>query len=332
MKKIRIGIIGCGKVAERFHIPGYVQLGHAEVAAVCDTDLANARAVASLFNVPVIFNDYRHLLKLDDIKAVSVCTPNYLHCRMACDAIRAGRHVLVEKPMATSMAEVRRMLAAARTARRILMVSQNHRFFAINKAARDFVAAGRLGDVYAFRGRVGARGPEFWSPQGKWFFDRRQAFGGALADTGIHLIDLLRWISGKNVRTVAAFTKTLRKKCAVDDNASVIVTCTDGALGTIEVSWTQNPGELTYCLYGDRGTLINDNYQKLTFHAKDTASRELSVPKRLKEPTPYAHFVNCILNRRKPIIDGAEAAKSHEILFAAYKSAASGRAVKLPLA
>ena len=331
MKKVKIGIIGCGKVAERMHLPGYEKLKGAQVIALADINLENARRLGSAFKVPIIVSGYRHLLKLEHIDAVSICTPNYLHCRMTCDALGAGKHVLVEKPVATSMAEVRRMVAAARKARKILMVSQNHRFIPINKAARDFVKSGRLGKLYGFRGRVAHGGPEFWAPEGKWFFDSREAFGGALADIGIHIIDALRWITGKDAVSVIAFTKTLRKKCKVDDNASLIIECKDGALGTIEASWTQNPGELTYTIYGDKGNLVNDNYRKLIFYPKNKKPVEVKIPERLKESSPYEHFVNCILKRRKPMVDGNEGGKSLEILLAAYKSNKTGKAVKLPL-
>ena len=331
MKKVKIGIIGCGKVAERMHLPGYEKLKGAQVIALADINLENARRLGSAFKVPIIVSGYRHLLKLEHIDAVSICTPNYLHCRMTCDALGAGKHVLVEKPVATSMAEVRRMVAAARKARKILMVSQNHRFIPINKAARDFVESDKLGEIYAFRGRVAHGGPEFWSPEGKWFFDSKRAFGGALADIGIHIIDALRWITGKDAVSVIAFTKTLRKKCKVDDNASLIIECKDGALGTIEASWTQNPGELTYTIYGDKGNLVNDNYRKLIFYPKNKKPVEVKIPERLKESSPYEHFVNCILKRRKPMVDGNEGGKSLEILLAAYKSNKTGKAVKLPL-
>jgi len=331
MKKVKIGVIGCGKVAERMHLPEYQKLKSAEVVALADVNLENAGRLASAFKVPVIVSDYRHLLKLEHIDAVSVCTPNYLHCRMTCEALAAGKHALVEKPAATSMGEVRRMSAAARRAKKILMVSQNHRFIPINAAARDFIKAGKLGKIFAFRGRVAHAGPEFWSPGGKWFFDSGKAFGGALADIGIHITDALRWITGKDARSVVAFTRTLRKKCSVDDNSSLIVECKDGTLGTIEASWTQNPGELTYTIYGDKGNLVNDNYRKLIFYPKNKKPVEVKIPERLKESSPYEHFVNCILKRRKPMIDGIEGGKSLEILLAAYKSSKTGRAVRLPL-
>ena len=194
------------------------------------------------------------------------------------------------------------------------------------------IRSGRLGKVYAFRGRVAHGGPEFWSPKGIWFFDSRHAFGGALADIGIHLVDTLRWVTGAKAASVIAFTRTLRKKSDVDDNASLIIACANGALGTVEASWTQNPGELTYTIYGDKGNLVNENYQRLVFHQKYKEPVELKTPKRLKESSPYEHFVNCIVKGRKPMIDGVEGGKSLEILLAAYRSNRTRRAVKLPLA
>ena len=332
MKKVKIGIIGCGKVTERLHLPGFSRVKGAEVVALADTDLLKAQRLGALFKIPVIFRDYRHLLKFNHIDAVCVCTPNNLHCRITCDALGAGKHVLVEKPMATSMAEVRRMAAAADKAKRVLMVAQIHRFIPINSVARDFVRSGRVGEMYAFRGRVGHGGPEHWAPDGKWFFDAKQAFGGALVDIGIHLIDVLRWISGKEAASVAACVKTLRKKTTVDDNASLVIECTDGAIGSVEASWTQEPGELTYTFYGDGGNLVNENYRRLTFYPRGKKPVRLKVPKRNKDGTEFEHFVSCILKNKKPIADGVEGGKSLEIILAGYRSQKSGRRIKLPLA
>jgi len=332
MKKVRIGIIGCGKVTERLHLPGFSKVKNVEIVALADSDLLKARKLGAAFKIPVIFKDYRYLLKFNHIDAICVCTPNRLHCRMTCDAFAAGKHVLVEKPMATNMNEVRRMKAAADRAKKILMVAQLQRFMPINSVARKFISSGRLGKVFAFRGRIGHGGPENWAPDGKWFFDSREAFGGALADIGIHMIDMLRWISGKEAASVVACIKTLRKKTTLDDNAAFIVECADGAIGTVEASWTQEPGELTYTFYGDGGNLVNENYERLIFHPRGKKAVRLAMPKRNREGTEFEHFARCILKNEKPLVDGAEGGRSLEIILAAYKSGKTGRRIKLPLA
>jgi UDP-N-acetylglucosamine 3-dehydrogenase len=341
MKKIRIGIIGAGKIAERTHLPQYSGLKNVKVVAICDIIKKKADRLAKMFKVPSVYTDYKKMIKEAGIDAVSVCTPNYLHAPMTIFAAGNKKHVLVEKPMGISVKEMKKMIAACRKSRVTLMVEQTHRFDPAHEILKDIVDSGIIGDIVSVRGKLGHSGPEYWSDDSPWFFDVKKSGGGVTVDVGIHILDVIRFITGKDVAAVSGFMANLvKKKMKLEDNVEAALKFTDGSIGVYEASWTNSPYEVVVQLYGTKGkAMVNQaNYDPKrvrvwTVDPKNPYSTvkevEYKVPKKSRNKGPIAHFVDCAFKDKKCIINGTEGMKSAAVILATRKSAKTGRAVRV---
>jgi predicted dehydrogenase len=325
---VKLAVIGCGKVAEAMQLPGFAAVPQVSVVALVDINPKHLNRMGDLYGVKARYDDYHKMLKNEDVDAVSICTPNYLHARMAVDCCRAGKYVLVEKPPATSMAEIKRMKAAADEAGVFVMVEQYHRFVPVNELARSIIRSGALGKVLGFRGRLGSGDPTGWSPEGEWFFKKAEAFGGALADIGVHIIDTVRWVSGKEISRVQGFTAKLGTKGDVEDNAALTVQTKDGCVGIFEASWTQRPSFCGYQIYCQKGTLETVNYKYLKATTNDPKGEvNYDIPKESVLGGPWHYFINCVANKTKPFVDIEESGRSLAVILAGYRSAVTGKAV-----
>ena len=254
--KVRIGVIGTGAIAKYRHLPEYASRKDVEIVAVCDIDKVKADKVALRFDVGQVYTDYKEMLEKEKLDAVSVCLPNYLHAEVTIYALNRGLHVLVEKPMATSLKEADAMIDTAKKNNLVLMVGQNQRLAPLHVLAKKVIDSGMLGKVNTFRTVFGHQGPEHWSPSAKWFFDKEKAFAGSLADLGVHKVDLIQYLLA-DIDEVACFSAIMEKKnCTVDDNSVAIVHMKNGVIGTVETSWTYKPkeenGTVFFC---EKGTL-----------------------------------------------------------------------------
>lgn len=339
---VRIGIIGCGEITKQGSLPSLAGYKHAKIAAMCDRDEAKAAKLARQFNLDGvdIVSDWQELINRDDVDAVFINTPNYLHSRMTIASANAGKHVLVEKPMAISNKEARGMVRAARKNKTTLMVEQTHRFEPLHRAAKDVIDSGMLGDIWLVRGRIGNAGPEYWS-ESRWFFDKKKSGGGTMMDVGVHMLDLLRWFSGKKVREVKATITTLKKKISVDDSGMVLMTFEDGTLGICEASWISHPYEISTVVYGTKGrmvTLMGYPDPIVVYQAKVGKGQDPNAI--LKEVRPeiasgngwghsIRHFLDCIRNKKRPLVPGEEGQETMKVMFAAYESSRTGKKVRV---
>lgn len=257
----RIGIIGCGKIAQVRHIPEYAASKKAEIKAFFDINYDRAKALAEKYGA-VACKSVEDLLSLP-LDAVSVCTSNNTHSQYAVAALKKGINVLCEKPMAISLDECIEMNAEAQRSGKILMIGQNQRLTKAHKKAREIVSSGEMGRVISFKTTFGHGGPETWSVDpGKntWFFDKKKAVMGAMADLGIHKTDLIDYILSDEVGAVTATVRTLDKKgpdgnlISVDDNAICIYEMRGGAVGVMSASWTYYGAEdNSTVLYMEKG-------------------------------------------------------------------------------
>ena len=240
---IRVAVIGCGKIAQVRHLPEYATNPNAQLVAYYDKNSQRAHEVAAQYGGKV-YDSYFDLLKDPEIDAVSVCVENRSHAEMTTAALYAGKHVLCEKPMAVTLAECESMVAAAEFNNRHLMIGHNMRFDPVHRRAKELLEQGVIGDVITFRTGLGTSGPEGWSMEGNWFFDKKKAVMGALSDLGIHKIDLMQYLTGQTVIETTAKILTLNKHdredhlIGVDDNALCILRMNGGSAGTMAASWT----------------------------------------------------------------------------------------------
>lgn len=320
---MRVGLIGCGAIARRTHIPALKAAG-AEVVAVASASLQSAQAAATECGGAEVFEGWRDLVDRAGVDAVDICTPNSLHAEIAIAAAQAGRHVLVEKPMATTVAECDAMIAAADAAGVLLMTAHNARFAPPFVAAARIVAAGDIGDVHGFRAAFGHAGPESWAPGSSWFRDRALAGGGALLDLGVHVIDMLRAVLADDVTEVSAF---IRDAEAVEEDAQVLLRFAGGAAGSIHASWIARPGpdhQLT--LFGAGGSLHVDLATPLTLRRAGGGKPEV-VPVSESVPDVCAAFVASVSTGALPPVTAGAGRAAVSVVEAAYQSARTGRAV-----
>lgn len=320
-RPVRIGLLGCGAIARRAHLPGLRTAG-ADVVAFTSRSLASAEAAAAEWGGGEVFTDWRQVLDLADLDAVDVCTPNRLHVEMAVAAAEAGKHVLVEKPLACTVAEADRMIAAARAAGVLLMPAHNLRFAPPVVALRDAVAAGLVGEVVTVRAAFGHAGPEVWAPEATWFRTATDAGGGALLDLGVHMADLLRCVLADEVAEVAAFLQG--RTPGVEDAGTALLRFASGATGTLQASWIARPGpDIQVTISGTEGRLHLDATLAPTFHPAGAGPPEaLAVP--AEADNPYAAFVRAIRTGGAPPVTARDGRAAVAIIEAAYRSAQSG--------
>jgi predicted dehydrogenase len=253
-KPLKIGIIGAGGIVRGAHLnPGWTIVPNAEIVAVCDINETAAGKLAADFKIPKVFTDFNELLKMDEIDAVDICTPNKVHTPAVIAALKAGKHVLCEKPLAVTVDEVTAMRTALRKSDRILMTAQHYRFSAPAVAIKAWTETGALGEVYHARVNATRRN---WTPTGPGFIDPKLSGGGPCMDIGVHALDTAMWlmnfpkpvrVSGRAHTNFAkgfdipgAWGEWDRALFGVEDFASGYVHFSNGSTMALEASWLQH--------------------------------------------------------------------------------------------
>jgi UDP-N-acetylglucosamine 3-dehydrogenase len=340
MGKVKIGVIGCGSIATHRHLPEYNSYKETEIIAVCDSVQTRAEDAAAKYGATA-YTDFQEMLKNADVDAVSICTPNYLHASMTIAALEAGKHVLCEKPMATSREEAEKMIAAADEAGKKLMIAHNQRFVASHEKAKQLIESGAIGKVFSFRTAFGHSGPESWSVDGKdsWFFKKNEAFIGAMGDLGVHKADLLRYILGEEFVEVAAFIESGAKENSdVDDGATCILRTESGAIGTLAASWMYQKEDNSTVIYGEKAILRleeDPEYSLIIHHSSGETTKQQLGSIQTNESSGQTdsrvvyYFINSILNNIAPPITGKDAMKSLEIILGAIESNETRKVIRL---
>jgi predicted dehydrogenase len=231
---LRLAVVGAGAIAQVAHIPVLAKTRGANLVALCDNDAAKARALADRFDVPNVFTDLEELLDSELADAVVIATPNHLHEPHALSALKAGVHVLCERPLALTARGAERVLAAAQRSGRKVVVGNNHRFRSDVQALQRFITNGELGQILAVR--TGTYAPD--PPEG-WRKRRVEAGGGAFVEHGLTAIDLALWLANYAEPTrVAAFMTRGRGANAVDDAMLASVELEGEVSVGVDVAWS----------------------------------------------------------------------------------------------
>ncbi len=334
-KIVRVALVGAGAAAQINHIPAYRKLKDVEIVALCEPDHARAQAVSQRFQIPHVFDDLQDMLRADlDVDAVDICTPTHLHAPMALAALGDGKHVLIERPFARRTSEAEAVVAAAARADRVAMVAFNHRFRPDAQMLWQFVRKGELGQVYFgkagwLRGRVAWRG-------GKENADVSAADNGVLMDLGVQMLDLALWIMGGKVVTVSSSVHRLDKNATAEDAAIALLRLDSGATITLEVSWSllQDKDFAFVNVFGDRGAAL---FNPLRLHKMLHGNFVNVTPPLRSEKNLYKrsyeieidHFVDCVRRNATPVAGAEEALALMRVLDAVYRSAESGKEVRL---
>jgi predicted dehydrogenase len=340
---IRVGIIGGGWPGSA-HAKGYHAATGFKMVAVADLIPSRRRQLMQEFSIPAEYDDAEKLLADKTIDAVSICLPNYLHAPMAKAALKAGKHVLCEKPPATSAKEASQMAAAAEKSGKVLLYGFQRRFGGAEQAARQAIEKGYAGDVYHARASwTRTRGIPIGTG---WFTDKTKSGGGSLIDIGVHMLDLAWHLLGQpkpiSVYGVAyqKFAATLPQthKFDVDDSAFAMIRFEGGKSMELASSWALNqPPQQngTICrLYGDKAAVEVYTPEGATlyrnFDAKGAAkANPLKPPKTVQHAAMMRHFRDCILGKAKPFTGPREGVVVMQMLDAIYKSSETGKSVDI---
>jgi len=345
-KTLGIGIIGSGGIARGAHLPGYkaCEKDGVKIVACSDINLETANQAAEQFGIPHVFTDYKKLLEMEEVDAVSVCTPNYLHKQPTIDALEAGKHVLVEKPLAMNADEGKAMVAAAKRSGKKLQVGFMTRFQSNAQALKRFVEAGEMGDIYFARAQaMRRRGIPGWGV----FTQKDKQGGGPLIDIGVHILDLTLWLMGhpKPLRcsgqTYAKFGPREGvlglmgqwdpKIFTVEDFAVGLIRFDNGATLVLESSFVANQEQRDVFNTELFGTEGGCSYRptKMFFERNKTLLdvTPAFLPEVKAHEAEIQAFVRAILDDAPVPVTGEEGLMTTQIIDAIYRSSEEGREV-----
>jgi predicted dehydrogenase len=316
----------------------------AEVVVCCDEREESAQAMALSLGSAEAVTRWQEVVDSEDIDAVDVCLPHYLHASVVISAAQAGKHVLVEKPFATNLAEASAMVDAADQAGTVLMVGQHQRYVSDHRHIKALLDKGVIGRVLAVRVDSHQLLSDKYPP-GHWLFSRAQAGGGIVISTAVHKIDLLRYLLGE-IRRVACFQSIsgLNTGMEGEDIAAISLEFESGTVGEgfftfaaryHPVPFATRPIELLV-LYGEEGMIHNIQ----GWHMYSTKIKGYSNgPTRLDIPShdfeecfdnEIRHFLECIETGAEPISSGRKNLGTMAVIEAVYQSARAGQVVDVP--
>ncbi|MDO5411888.1 MAG: Gfo/Idh/MocA family oxidoreductase [bacterium] len=342
---IKIGILGCGKIAQVRHIPEYAANPDCQLVGFYNPTKSRAEDMAAKYG-GLAYDTAEELLANPEIDAVSVCAANYAHAALSIQALKAGKHVLCEKPMATTLADCEAMVECAKKNGKFLMIGHNQRLAKAHMEAKRLIDAGLIGDIITFRTSFGHGGPETWAIKpGKdtWFFDKSKAAMGVMADLGVHKTDLIQYLTGQRVVRTTARLVTLDKRgedgelIGVDDNAVCIYEMSGGAFGTMTASWTYYGAEdNSTVLYGTKGIMriYDDPAHSIVVKLADGQEQVYDVEQIQTNDNQTKSgvidlWVDCLKNNRAPEISGESALCAMRAVFASIASSQTGKAVEI---
>jgi UDP-N-acetyl-2-amino-2-deoxyglucuronate dehydrogenase len=332
VKKLNFGIIGCGRIAYK-HAEAIKKNEKANLLYVCDIIEERAVDYKNKYGAERYFTDYHEMLEMPDLDVVNICTPSGMHAEMGIAAARAGKHVIVEKPMALSSIDADALINACDENGVKLAVCFQNRFNPPVQKLRRALEEGRFGKLTHASAVVRWFRPQDYYDQapwrGTWAMD-----GGCLMNQSIHNIDLLQWMMGP-VESVFGYTANNFRKIEAEDVGVAVLKFKNGALGVIEASTTIYPENLeeTLAIFGEKGTveLGGIAVNKIeTWKFADSQDENLEMEQQ-DVPNVYGFghdaliedFIRAVIEDRRPYIDGREGIKSLRIVLGIYHSAVS---------
>ena len=341
-KHLNFGIVGCGRIAERKHLPILRDLEQANIIAVSDKELDKATRLGAEYDIPAHASYHDMLQKHPEIDVVCILTESGHHAECAIDVASYKKHVVVEKPMALALDAADKMIRACdENGVKLMIVKQNRYNLPVQKM-REALIAGRFGKLVMGTVRVRwCRTQEYYDQadwRGTWAWD-----GGVLTNQASHHIDLLEWMMG-DVESVMAMTTTRLVNIEVEDTGVALLKFRNGALGVIEATTATRPTDLegSISILGEKGTVeiggFAMNEMKIwNFVEKQDGDDEVLTKYRQNPPDVYGfghlqylqNVIDVILHGTTAIVDGLEGRKSLELINAIYESAETGQEVFL---
>jgi predicted dehydrogenase len=348
-KKLKVGVIGVGGIAQACHLPNWKELeeeGRVEIVAVCDILKERLAEVRTKFDMEKGYLKYRQMLKNHEFDIIDICTQNRWHAPMTVDALEAGAHVLVEKPMAMNAKECEGMIRAATKAKRKLMVAQHMRFEPAHEKLKRVIESGELGEIYTANAvYLRRRGIPGW---GK-FHIKRESLGGPLIDIGVHVMDLAIWLMGCP-KPVSVSGKVWRKfgdrkdlvncwgtpyppkEFDVEDHATALVRFENNITMICEASWAANIPEERHgvSVLGDKAGVSTNPLGVYGYDDNALTSRKFDwIPEGEGHRMEIRHFTECLEQNRAVRVQPEESLRVQKIIDAIYESSRKNREITI---
>lgn len=343
MNKLKVALLGTGFIAN-IHLESYARfVPTVEIVAIYGRHGENARRMAEQHHIPAWYDDIEKLLNEQEVDMVDICLPNYLHHDACMKAARHNKHIVIEKPLSMTLEEADEMIAECKKRNLKLMYAEELCFAPKYERVRALVEKGAVGQVYMLKQAEKHSGPH--SP---WFYKKETAGGGVMMDMGCHALAWFRWMTKNSpVKSVYAHMKTVLHDTDCDDNTVTIVEFENGVTGVAEDSWARHGGmDDRIEVYGTQGVSYADLFQgnsALTYstqgydYAAEKAGTTLGWTFTMYEeafnqgyPQELAHFADCVLHDKQPLVTAEDGRAVLEMIYAAYESARTGQKVKLP--
>ncbi|MCM4168131.1 Myo-inositol 2-dehydrogenase [Arenibacter antarcticus] len=343
-KKVGIGIIGSQFISS-IHVEALRHVAAAEVLAVVSPTPGNAEKFAQKYGIPKYYTKIEDLLAIKEIDMILIGAPNSVHCEITLKAAKAGKHVVVEKPMCLNLKEADKMIEECKKANVKLMYAEELCFTPKYVRLKELLDEGALGRPIIFK-----QSEKHDGPHSDHFWDVEKSGGGVTMDMGCHAIQFFRWLNNKNpVKSVYAqmSTSVHHDKTIGDDNAIIILEFENGVTAIAEESWTKLGGMDDKAeIHGSEGVAYADILQGNSIQTYSTKGINYAVEKAGNTigwsfimyeeiwnygfPQEMEHFVDCVKNDSKPILTGEDGRAVLEIIFAAYEAAGAERKIFMP--
>jgi myo-inositol 2-dehydrogenase / D-chiro-inositol 1-dehydrogenase len=345
MQRTKVAILGAGFISE-IHLESYHRfIPEAEVVAVYARNEEKAKEFATKHNIAKWYTDVDKLIKEADCEIVDICLPNFMHADACIKAAKAGKHIIIEKPLAVTLEEADAMIDECKKANVKLMYAEELCFAPKYERVRHLVKEGAVGEVYMLK-----QSEKHSGPHTDWFYDVNLAGGGVLMDMGCHAMEWFRWMLGNaKAKSVYASMSTVYHKDRTkgEDNSVVIVEFENGVTAVAENSWAKHGGmDDRSEVHGTGGVIYADlfmgnsaiSYSKHGYgYAMEKADTTVGWSFTVFEevfnqgyPHELKHFVDCVRNNKQPLVTGEDGRVVLEILYAAYASAGQGKKIMLP--
>ncbi|MER2128306.1 Gfo/Idh/MocA family oxidoreductase [Solibacillus sp.] len=324
---MNIGIMSFAHIHATSYADAIRRIPSATLTAIYDTDFSRGQQASTVYDVP-FFADITQFLA-NPIDVVLVCSENVLHKEMVIAAAKAKKHILCEKPIATTLEDAEEMIAACEENGVKLSIAYPVRYSAPIRDLKQAIDAGELGDIVAIRSTNRGQNP------GGWFIDEQLAGGGAVLDHTVHMVDIMRWYLDSEAMEVSAFANRYFTELDTDDAGIMTIVFENGVVASHDASWSRFPqfptwGDVMIEVIGTKATRKVDVFnEKLNVYSKDQKSLTHLYSGNDTDFDLIVDFLKAIENKQNPLISGYDGLKSLEIALKAYASNDAKKAVTL---
>lgn len=322
---MKIGFLGCEHMHAFSYIESLREMEGVEIAGIAEADEAAGKAFATKYGIDY-FKDYHELLARP-IDAVVICSANLRHAPMAIAAARAGKHILVEKPIATTVCDAEAMIDACRENNVLLMVAFPVRYAPPVARAKDLIESGGIGEIIAIAGTNHGTMP------GGWFIDKELSGGGAVMDHTVHVADLMHWMLKADIRDVYCTMGTKIYDIPVEDCGLISMSFTNGTYATLDASWNRPEafptwGDVTMEIIGTKGSINLDAFAQhgLLYSNKSRYSAYSGWGDDMNS-LMLRDFVRCVKEGKPSPVSGEDGLFALKVALIAYRSAAEKQPV-----